>query len=543
MTFLKIPRMNSKMMSQPTSVHSVLNLGLGLNDQMDASQIADAEVADCENFSIEEGTLSTAPGFSLWDDDSTNYGPFWGSVTFTKSTGVALDVRQRQDKLEYALGGGSIWQTCTLPTVGSPAYTISLDQVPCTFAHLNDILLFANGQYVLSSTDGKTWTNQPTLPLCRVVFNNGKNRILFLNQPNSPYRFDWCDINTPLTVNAASYEMVDPNNDGNVIGAGKTPDGTTLIFKEGAVYSVADIVDNGMVDINFLGNITLLTHQTIATTENSVIWIGYAGVFEYISGVIRLISGRINWVGRNDVSITGTCCAAYYNFKYHFSIPDRTLSEYYNCQEYIIYKNLSRNDTVQPYPITRNRRYIGCYNVADYSDPYEGGRDISLMIYDSRSEAQMPTSGSPAVTDIPISAFVNDYRETAYINYGVQDCYFVTKYFNENVAYYVKKYRKLFANMKLFQSTTITLSYRFVPYGQWKDTTVDVLAEMVKFLEGYEFSEGYGFAQDTLGAVFIDINNPEKPRGIQFKFAVSTTKDISYLSLAHNYIVKSTKFK
>ena len=42
MTFLKIPRMNSKMMSQPTSVHSVLNLGLGLNDQMDASQIADA---------------------------------------------------------------------------------------------------------------------------------------------------------------------------------------------------------------------------------------------------------------------------------------------------------------------------------------------------------------------------------------------------------------------------------------------------------------------------------------------------------------------
>ena len=534
--------MNSRMMAQPTSVHTVLNLGLGLNNQMDASTINDAEIADCENFSIEEGTLSTSPGFSLWDDTPTNYGPFWGSVTFTKSNGVSLDVRQRQGFLEYAPGGGRTWIKCTLPTTGSPAHTISLSQVACTFAHLNDILLFANGQYVLSSTDGITWTNQPSLPLCKVVFNNGKNRILFLNQPNSPYRFDWCNINTPLTVNAASYEMVDPNSNGIVVGAGKTPDGTTLIFKESSVYSVADIVDTGIIDINFIGNSTILLHQTIATTENSVIWLGYAGVYEYMGGVIKLISGRISWVGRNDSTIFNSVCAAYYNFKYHFSMPDIDISQDYNSQEYIIYKNLVRNDTVQPYPITRNRRYIGCYNVADYND-YNGGRDISLMIYDSRSEEQMTTSGSPAITDTPLAAFVNDYRDSAFQNYGSQDCFFTTKYFTENMAYYVKKYRKLFANMKLFQTTTITLSYRFVPYGQWKDTTVEIIAEMVKFLEGYQFSEGYGFSQDTLGAVFIDINNPEKPRGIQFKFAVSTTKDISYLSLAHNYIVKSTKFK
>jgi hypothetical protein len=516
----------------------------GLNDMQSPDEIRDDELADVENFSVEEDSLATAPGYARWDDDYANHpGPYWGGVAFVKSDGYIVEVRQRQDKLEYVLDGGETWAECTLPTTGSPATTISLSQVPCTFTHLNDTLLFANGQYVMSSTDGVTWTNETSLPLCKVVFHNGKNRVLFLNQVSNPFRFDWSDINDPLTVGASAYQLVDPNNNGKIVGAGLTPEGTTLIFKDSAVYSVSDYVDAGIIDINFIGNVTIASHQSICTTENSVMWAGFDGVYEYIGGVIRYIFGRINPIGRNDVYRGELYCAAYYNNKYHLSKPDADIDYEYNCQEYVVYKQMLRNDPIQPYVVTRNRRYFGMYYVSDFE--YSYGRDIALNAGDSREEF---TTGSPAAYGNTFFGYINDYRwvEDAGLAGEEQTCYFVTKYFQQNIPYYVKKFKKVFLSCKFDSAVDIIISYRFDPFDQWTDNTVPVTSSEIEIEyddgDSGTFSEGYGFSQQAIANLFVDIENNEKPRGIQFKVSVTSIQDVTNFGMAYQFRPK-IKFK
>lgn len=537
MTFLHIPRMNSRMMATPTSIKTLPTFSLGLNDQTDPSDINDAEVADIENFSIDEGVLKTAPGYVCTDSAPQSHpGPYWGGFTFIKANGTIKHIRQRQNILEYS-ADGITWTACTMP--GTVA---TLTQVQPCFAALNDTVICTNGtESVISSTDGITWTAQASLPKSKVVFENAKNRLLYLAQTgtNGQYRFDWSDINQPLTVQAASYELVDPNNNGMVIGAALTPDGTSLIHKEGGVYSVADIVDDGIVDINFIGKATCINHHTIATTNNSVIWAGYSGVYEYMGGTIQNIFGHINPLGRNNSSSTSLFCGAFFNNKYHLSMPDTTVSTTYNSQEYIIYKKIVRSDAVQPYVITRNKRYFGCYWVADSTA--SGTRNMTLYVGDSRP---VSTTGSPAQYVNTLFGWVNDYRNPTLggLNGSAQTCYFTTKYFTEGIPYYSKKFKRLFSYISLSQTTGITLSYRFLPTGGWVDMATSVQASAMEFSEGYDFSEGYSFIQDTSGTVFVDINNPEKPRGIQFKISLSTTKDLSILSMAFSFLPK-LKFK
>lgn len=523
-------------------IQNIQPLVYGLNTKLDPSMIQDAEMADCENFSIDDGIMSTSPGYIGWDNNPAP-GPYWGGFTFTKTDGSIVNVRQRQDTLEYAPDGDSDWFPCTMPNVGSPASPLTLTQCQPTFAALNNIIIFTNGhESVLSSTDGITWAAQASLPKCKVVVENAKNRLLYLAQTdsNKQFRFDWSNINDPLTIDAESYSLVDPNNNGFIVGAGLTPNGTTLIFKELGVYEVSDYVDNGIIDINFIGATKCASHQSIATTNNSVIWHSMDGVSEYIGGTIRQIMGRISMIGRNDVARADLFCGAFYNNKYFLSIPDADVSTDYNSQEYIFHLNIGRQDSEQPYAITRNRRYIGCYfkefAVFDY------GADNTLYIGDSRPAT---TSGSPAVYDNMVFGWINDYRDTDFgdgLDGEAQTCFFTTKYFTKSVPYYAKKFKRIFANLKITSNATFKVSYRFLPYGAWTDIDATIEVAQLEFLEGYGFSEGYGFAQDSLESIFIDMNNPEKPRGIQFKFETTTIKDISILSMAFSYMLKG-KFK
>lgn len=520
---------------------------LGMNTQQTPEEISDIEMADCENWSVEEDSIILAPGYSSWDDDSLP-GPYWGGFGFVKSDGTIIDIRQRQDMLEYAVDAGSVWATCTLPTTGSPATAISLTQKPCTFAVLNNTLLWANGtEDIMSTTDGITWTARPSLPDAAVVMNNGANRMLFLNQTASKYRLDWSDLNDPLTVNASAFQLIDPNSNGALKGAGLSPDGTNILFKERGAYAVSNYVTDGIVDINFIGNCNFACHQTVATTENSIMFGGWDGIYELIGGTIRHISGKITEIGRNDVLKTDLQCGAYYNGKYHLSKPDADISLDYNSQEYIVYKKLGRNDASQPYVITRNRRYFGMYYIED--GQYDYGRDIALLVGDSRPT----TSGSPAVEN-HLFAFVNDYRLTESADFQLelglageaQDAFFVTKFFTGDIPYYVKRFKKVFSHFKVTQDLTVTVSYRFLPYGAWTDTTSNLTAGSLdmEYDSGEEgaFEEGFSFATDTLGTIFTDIENTEKPRGIQFKVSVSSVDDVTLYSMAYQYRVK-TKFK
>lgn len=528
-------------------IQPMKNFRLGMNTQQTPEEIDDAELADCENWTVEEDSIALAPGYSSWDDDSLP-GPYWGGVQFKLLSGSWVNVRQRQGVLEYALDGGTAWTTCTLPTTGSPAAAITLTQTPCTFAMLNNILLWANGtESIMSTTDGITWTSRPSLGDAAVVFNNGTNRMLFLKQTASKYRFDWSAINDPLTIDSSSFQLLDPNSNGYLMGAGLTPDGTVLLFKENGVYSISNFVTDGIVDVNFIGNAQFGSHQSVATTENSVMFGGWSNIYEYIGGQIRVIDGRINQIGRNDCFKNHLICGAYYNGKYHLSRPDADVSQEYNGQEYIVHKKLGRNDPHQPYVITRNKRYFGMYFVED--GPYDYGRDITLLVGDSRPT----TSGSPAVEN-HIFAFINDYKITESSDFDLelglageaQDAFFITKYFTGDIPFYVKRFKKHFSHFKVTQDLTVTISYRFLPYGEWTDTTSNLATGSLDMIyddltEG-GFVEGFGFATDTLGTIFTDIENTEKPRGIQFKVSVSSIPDVLLYSMAYQYRVK-TKFK
>jgi hypothetical protein len=56
------------------------------------------------------------------------------------------------------------------------------------------------------------------------------------------------------------------------------------------------------------------------------------------------------------------------------------------------------------------------------------------------------------------------------------------------------------------------------------------------------FSEGYGFSDEILGDSFIDIENSDKPKGIQFKISWSSINDVTIYGLAYNFRPKQ-KFK
>lgn len=501
-----------------------------MNTQNTDEEIEDFELADCENWAIDNASITTSPGYVGNDTDPTNHhGPYWGIFSWTLSSGVSQVIRQRQGKLEYATDElATIWVACAAPATG-------LTEKPCTFAVLNGTVVWANGtDTCLSSTDGITWVSRAGLPK-GFVKNNGANRVIFFKQPAAPFRIDWSNINDPLTIGASSYQLIDPNNGEEIVGFGMTPKGTNVVLKRNTVYEIATYVDNGIIDVNFIGYASCASHQTIATTEDSVIWAGWTQIYELRDGIISVISGKISPIGRNNVFHTERYCGAYYNYKYHLSMADVDVDGHYPAQEYILYKKLSRGDPVQPYPITRNRRYFGCYGTQDGEFSY--GRDMVLFAGDSRSDTDVASDGSNT-----IFAFINDFRDPAFtqgLDGAEQPAFFVTKYFTDNVPFYVKHYRKMYLLLKVQQNLDITIGYRFLPYGAFTEITDSLVAGDMSMIYDDSatggFTEGFGFSEQREGSIFHPIENTEKPRGIQFKISTSEIEDVQIYEMSYQY--------
>lgn len=519
--------------SNPYRTRNLPSFRLGMNTLQDQMEISDLELSDSENWDVDEDSLLMSAGWVQWDEDA-DAGPYWGIFQFVKSDGTQVTIRQRQTGLQYNTeeAGTGEWTACTI--------TGTLTQWPCTFAQLNDIVVWGNGiDTMKSSTDGITWTDRAGLPVS-YVFNNGKNRLVYFNQETDKFRIDWSDINDPLTIGAASYSKVDPNNGHGVRGMAKTPIGSTLLFTTGALYEVSDYVDDGIVDINLVAdNVHLSSHQSIVTTEDSVIFHGYDGIYEYINGQVRKISSRISPTGRNFLVKPYLVCAVYINGTVYMSTPDADVTQEYNSQEYIIHKFLPRGDSTQPYVIMRNRRYFGCYGLiyTDIADQVY----LTPIVGDSRPS----TSGSPAVTN-DLFGFIVNYRDVDYengLNGEAQSSWFQTKFFSENVGFHVKRFKKIFAQFELTNDIDVTVSYRFQPYGEWIQTnrTLSPLGELNFLLEDDNdggFSEGFGFSQNELGNFVVDVEHSGTPRGIQFRIDVESILPIRLYGMAYNFYAK-----
>lgn len=532
------------MFSAQYRIKPLPNFSHGMNTLQKPAEIDDLELADSENWAVDETSMITSPGYVRFDntDDGSTPGPFWGIFQFVKSDGTQRLIRQRRNTLEYDSDDTGTWVACTLPITGSPAATTTLTQKPCTFAQLNDTVLWGNGtDSILSSADGITWTiptyGSPAQELPKAnVFNNGLNRIIFFDQSDSPFRIDWSDINTPTTITSTAYQLIDPNNGWKVKGMGKMPDGTNVLFTEGSVYLISNYVSDGVIDVNLIAdNVRLSSHQSIVTTENSVIFHAYDGIYEIIGGTVRKISGRITPTGRNYITNVQYVCSAYYNGIVYMSTPDADDSQDYNSQEWMIFKKLARNDASQPYVIMRNKRYFGCYGLEYFKD--EGQSYLTLYAGDSRPA----TSGSPAVTNDNF-CFINSYRDAVNnigLNNEAQTCWFVTKYFTENTPYFRKLIKRLFLEINLQNDVDITVAYRYLPYGDWTEFTTSAETETeINFSEGYGFTEGYGFAYAQLLNIFADLEGATDERGIQFKITTSQINDVTLYSMAFKYLSK-----
>ena len=533
-------------------VRNIPSLNGGLNTASEATEIADNEMADCENFAVDESSMITAPGIVPGDYVPAE-GPYWGMFHFIKSNGDTVFIRQRKGKLEYNTSASTFyflgWTECTLPQTGSPAENISLTQMTPCFAALDDQVVFTNGtDEVMVSSDGITWTIPETygspaeyLPKARYVINNGYNRLVFASTDDDPSIIYWSDINDPTTISTSSYQYIDPNNGEAIIGIGKTPSGSLVCFKVKSFYTIDD-VSLGSVAVNYIGFFKLANHHTIQTTEDSIIAAGVDGVYELQGGVMRIISGRILMGGRNLTLHSEVFRSGYYKREYHFSMPTNVTSDY-NAQEYVIHKDLRRDDAVQPYVITRNQRYIGAYHHVTEEDTVLG-KPGGLFVGDSRSAVGSPAAGGT------MFGWINSYRQTSYtqgIMGEAQPAYFTTKYFTEDKAFFAKRFTKLFTQLKILNDTSVTLSYRFLPYGAWTDHQQTVEAGELDFLledssEG-GFSEGYSFfLQDTSDLKQDLESSTNEPGGIQFKVSTNQINDVYVLGMAYKFLIRN-KFK
>jgi hypothetical protein len=509
-------------------IRNIPHLRTGLNNRFDAGEIADTDMADLENVEVDTRSIRSASGYVGYGSAT---GPFYGGFHAKFSSGTNRMIRQRGAILEYDNGSGT-WTACTLPTTGSPAATIVLAQIPCSFEMLNDIVLWSNGTTsVLSSTDGITWTERASLPKAKILFNNGLNRILFVAQPSVPSRVDWCDINDPLTVGASSYQFFGKNDGQNIEDAVLLPNGGMVLFKTSRFYSISDI-SLDTVSTEPIGEAPCVG-RTAVVTENSVMWAGPDGsIYELQGGIPKKISNHITPL---NISYPHVMRAVYFNGIYRLAVPSG--SDQYNSIEYVVDRTLPTGNADAPYTITKNERFIGCY--IDEDREVASARRHRLYFGDGRTAA----IGSPAAVPDTF-AWINDKHDTSVtqgLDGAVQDCSFTTKFFLEANPYFLKRYTKYFIDLKSSLDQTITISYRFDQYEQWTDTQILTEASDIDWTydngETGGFSEGYSFANEAEIRQFKDLENTSTPPyGIQFKISWSSVVDVEILSQAVKFL-------
>lgn len=520
------------MYSAGYNIRHIPNLATGLNNQDDAGEILDTDIAEMDNIEVDSKSIRSASGYV---DYGSQEGPFWGIFNARFETGEEVMIRQRQGTLEYDNGAG-LWTECTLPTSGSPASTVVLTQRGCSFAMLNDTVLWSNGEdVIMSSPDGMEWTLQPDLPKSQVLFNNGLNRILYLAQPEDPSRIDWSDINTPLTVGADSYQYFGKNDGQEIQDCALLPNGAMILFKTNRFYEISDVTLD-TVSTSPIGEAPCVRY-TVQSTENSVIWAGPDGkVYELFGGVPNLISDNIK---RLSITKPQSMRAIYHNSKYRLAVPET--SNDYNSQEYVIHRNLPAGRQNNPYVITKNTRYIGCYGKEDREAG--GVRRSRVYFGDSRNIA----IGSPASIPGEFVWINQDHDQSTQQGLAgtAQTCSFTTKFYTENGTYSLKRYTKYFINLKSSASQKITVGYRFAPFDEFTEvkilTTAPSITWMFSDSTKGNFDEGFGFSSEADIREYKSLERgTTEPRGIQFKISWTSIQDAEILSQAVKFLSKQT---
>ena len=494
-------------------INIIKHLSGGMNTADAPSEIKKYEMASCENWEVNEKTLRTAAGWVNYGSDAQEL-PIFGGFEGRFENGVHVMVRQKGTELQYDNGAGS-WITAQG----------GLTQARCSFTMLNNIILWSNGtDTIKSTTDGITWTDQAGLPKAKKIVHNGKNRILFVNQPAIPSKISWSNINNPLTVDASSYQFIGKNDGEQVLDTVVTEKGGIYIFKTSMVYMIGD-VSFDMLGVDPIGTMPYIPF-TAVTTENSVIATGYDGIYEIVGGTIRHISKNLKR-GTTHCKNSDTPVATYFKNKYRVALP---IDHNYNDVELVLDRQQPTGDPYNPYAITLNKREIGCY----ITEQNRAGTTMRHRVY---------VGGSRVAT----FAWINIDHDQG-VTQGVlgqpQTCTFETKFFQDEAPFFIKRFLKYFINIFSNQDTTIQLCYRFDTEGTYVCKPVEVTMGSFgwKLADGasVDFDEGFGFKTSGSDERFIDMEKTGVPRGVQFKIKVTTTKDLTILSSAYKYLIKNS---
>lgn len=492
-------------------IRRVPNLRGGLNNYDDPTEISDSEISACENIEIDDNIIKTSAGYVMYDE-APAAGPYWGGFQAQFENGTERLIRQRQTTLEYDDGAGN-WTACTVPA--------TLTQKQCSFVMLNNIILWSNGQQnVMSSADGITWTARASLPKSEKLFNNGLNRIVFAVQPGAPSRIDWSDINDPLTIGGDSFQFVGKNDGQEIKDLVLTPQGGVLLFKTNRFYAISDVTMD-TVGVDPIGEAPCVTHTAVAT-ENSIMWAGQDGrVYEYSGGAAKLVSGNIKALQVGDVQYM---TASYFNTKYRLALPNG--SDSFNSKEYIFHRKVFTGKESNPYVVTENLRNIGCY-VPTTTDT--GG--LKIYFGDSTATATW--------------AYINDTHNqgvTQGLNGADQHSEFETKFYQEDVEFYIKRYTKLFFQAYASQDTEVTFGYRFDPLDGYTDVVVQLAGTELNWildsLEEDDFTEGFGFSAPQMTNEYISFESGDEPRGIQIRVKTDTNQDVLFYNLSYKFLAK-----
>lgn len=489
-------------------VKTLPHLALGVNNRDASAELNDFEMTSCLNFEVNEKIIRTSAGivdYGSVNDTTPVYGGFEG----TFEDGTHIHIRQMGDVLQYDLAG--TW-TDTLAT--------GLSEARCTFAMLNNTILWSNGiDSIKSSLDGIVWTTEALLPKCRKIMHNGKNRMLFIGQTDAKSRMDWSDINQPTTVGADSYQFIGKNDGGHLLDCVITDNGGLYLFKTHRVYAIGDVTMD-MIGVDVVGSLDYIPFTAVAT-NNSVIALAFDGLYEIVGGTIMHISKNIT-VDTTTPKNTDTPVAIFFNNEYRVALP---IDGDVNDVEVVVNRNQLTTVQGHPYPITFNTRNIGAYvTQQDESGVmkhrvYVGGSVDGDYGWINVDHNQGVTQG----------VFGED-----------QTCILETKYFTDDTAYYIKRFTRYFIDVSALNSVDIKLSYRFDPVENYLDATIPVNASQFLWsgAPNFEWLGNFGFQTLSSDRKFIDLEKNGVPRGIQFKIELTTSSDVSIYSQAYQYLTK-----
>lgn len=489
----------------------------GLNDKESPFKIHPMQAAALENIEVSESDAFSRLGYTQYGT-TTGSGPIQNMHDHRESDSTEAHLRTRQNKIQKYNTATGVWDDMTLPI----SITANLKS---SYVTLNDITVHANGTDNDLSFDGSTWTERSANPKADVQIVH-ENRVVKLKFSTGMVYYS--DINDPLTYDALAFHRVDPNNAQRGVGLGRL-NGQLVVFKERKKYVITALVGGAIIPLD--GDISTVSHYSIAETGSSLIFLSQSGWFELRGTQTFLISDHIDMGNLND-NLLSKAHAIFYQNKYRCFVTENGVG--YNNLEYVFHTDIRTPFAENPYAITRNRGLNGLC----YVKTLRNGKE-TLYFGDSR-----PDSGSPSTSYSKVFRMFDGMSDAG----TAIDAFWETGFDDERMPFYGKKYKRAFTRVITQTGLTYYVAHRFGLNDGWSEQALTFNVTSLSWVmdsgaDITDWSEGYDWPFEGADVDFISLTNSGRPRTIQFRNRISSSAAQGrWIDQAYQYRLRD-KFK